>query len=457
MKVGTLCLEDVRVGTQKVQKIMEGTEQIYPSTGTLYAEFTMADTSKLFHVNTNDFEMHQNCAAQYSSDNVNWTTVPGGDTGVTVSGSLKWYVRQHPEGVKCTYIGFGTSEFNEVNQFISDSITVMNYTFGGCKEITTVPMFDTSNVTRMQGMFNGCIKLDTVPLFDTSKVYDMSVMFSDCDVLTSIPLFNTVNVTGMQDMMYKCPLLTSFPLLNTINVEDMTALFKGCTSLVNIPALNTSNNRWFRNMFEGCSSLVNIPIMDTSKGTLFGDMFRDMPLVECIPALNTTLGTNMTWMFLNSDNILHPNYTEQKALMDVSGGGYIYTYDCANNVPSYVESFNGTLGAEWSLSGWNIYGGNIHASTAPGGDATATLSIPVMANSGRVLIEISARFQAYSCVLKVNGVDMGIIDTPINTRDQLEYNLPAGNNVIEFIVPGSGMPPSNPAIFEVFSVEVIED
>jgi len=419
IKIEDLCLSNIIADNQNVQKVMVGSNQIFPSTGTLYGEFTVASTADSFKVAVNEDYLHLACSIQYSSDNVNWTNVY---ESVDVSGSLKWYIRQNPYGPKCTYVVIAYCDITEVNSLVADSLTNMAGMFAGNDELTTVAMFDTSNVTDMTRMFAESPKLTTVPLYDTSNVTTFSSMFFQCDGLISVPLFDTSKAEITTGMFFGCENLTTVPLFNTSNVLNFDAMFDGCTKLTPIPAFNTSKGTDFRNMFRDCDSIVTIPALNTSDGELFSEMFAHCAKLQCIGGVDTTSAndTHIGNMFWNSTELLHPTSAEITDLTDTDGA--IYTYDCSKLF--YVESFNdGTVGSEWSLGGFSIHSGYIQTDQ----DTSATLTLSTTA-PGAMYIELRAEFTGDKKVI-LNGTTKW---TSSSTGGIMlsTFAIPAGNNTI---------------------------
>jgi len=209
--LGNLNIDNVKLGGDQVDKVMVGSVEVWAHVVpvTFLAEFDMADTGKLFKIRSNNTTAG---SIQYSSDNSTWIDLT---SNISVSGHLKWYVRQKPGGPDVIKISFDSAHFEHANIIEIGSITIFDRMFVSCLYFKTVSDIDTSNGTSFEFMFYGDTELQKVPVLNTSKGSKFNFMFYDNKKLTCIGGVNTTLPGATKTTMFK----NNFNLNNPTSAE----------------------------------------------------------------------------------------------------------------------------------------------------------------------------------------------------------------------------------------------
>ena len=196
------------------------------------------------------------------------------------------------------------SEFIDLNNFNTSSVTYMAYWFDQTSALSTPDLstFVTSNVFSMDYMFqnSGVTNLDLSD-WDVSKVTTFNGMFRDAKSLTTLDL-------------------TDWGANRIVSTVDMSSMFNGTTALANLTLTNfkTTNVTNMGFMFEN-SGVTNLDLSDwdVSKVTSFWSMFRRATSLITLNltdwGVNRTASTvNMSSMFTGTTALANLTLTNFK-------------------------------------------------------------------------------------------------------------------------------------------------
>ncbi|WP_244138940.1 BspA family leucine-rich repeat surface protein [Leuconostoc falkenbergense] len=209
------------------------------------------------------------------------------------------------------------SEFIDLNNFNTSSVTSMSYWFYQTSALSTpdLSMFVTSNVTNMSYMFerSGVTILD-LSSWDVTKVTSFKYMFSETGGLSILDLTDWgVNRTASDVSMYGMFSEASIPNLRltnfkTTNVTNMSYMFSSsdATSL-DLSDWDVTKVEFFTDMFWQTQSLTTLDLTGWGVNRTASDvsMYGMFTLTSALTNLTltnfkTTNVSNMSYMFSSS-------------------------------------------------------------------------------------------------------------------------------------------------------------
>ena len=240
------------------------------------------------------------------------------------------------------------------------SVTNFVNTWDGCAGLTSFPYIDTSSATTLNYAWSNCSGLTSFPDINTSNAVSFNSTWKSCNSLTTFPLLNTSKCESFINTWGSCKNLTLFPAIDTSNGISFNSTWQYCEKLTAFPRLNTIKATNFYGTWTGCKELLSFPELDSSKSIYFHDTWKGCTKLKCIGGVDTTAATDTYRMFSYIDALIHPNASEQAALMDVASGGAVYvnkestspcytysnqyiTIDKSNNIESITYSNNKPL------------------------------------------------------------------------------------------------------------------
>ena len=210
------------------------------------------------------------------------------------------------------------SEFIDLNNFNTSSVTYMAYWFDQTSALSTPDLstFVTSNVFSMDYMFqnSGVTNLDLSD-WDVNKVTTFNGMFRDAKSLTTLDLTDwganrIVSTVDMSSMFNGTTALANLTLTNfkTTNVTNMGFMFEnsGVTNL-DLSDWDVSKVTSFWSMFRRATSLITLNLTDwgvnrTASTVNMNKMFEGTTALANLTLTNfeTTNVTDMSFMFASS-------------------------------------------------------------------------------------------------------------------------------------------------------------
>lgn len=263
MKIGELDVSKIMLGSDEVEKVYLGTEQVYGGSEpqpTPYDEQYLTFVAK----ESGTFKFIGN-RIDYSIDSGNtWTTLASDTDSPTVAsgGTIMWKATLTP-------IGYTIGTFSSTGMFdvqgnvmslaygdnFSGQTTIENSyqfsrLFSGATHITSAENLVLPATTLAQGcyqyMFQGCTSLTTTPTILPATTLTQScynTMFFGCTSLTTAPVLPATTLANKcyYYMFVRCTSLTTAPELpaTTLVNDCYTRMLNNCTSLNYIKCLAT--------------------------------------------------------------------------------------------------------------------------------------------------------------------------------------------------------------------------
>ena len=205
------------------------------------------------------------------------------------------------------------------SSFLEDvgSVTIMEFTFGGCKKIEYLDVadWDVSKVTSFDSFLSSSgsnvgnmgLKSIDVSKWNTSNAVNLSYMFYGCGQLESIDLSNwdVSKNTTFNHFFTDCYKLkyVNFDGWDTSSCEIFAAMFNNCDALeyVDVSSFDTQNAYAFHQMFEYCYNLKKIDGLqnwDTRNIESFYEMFSCCYKLEELD-LSSFVTTSLTETYRN--------------------------------------------------------------------------------------------------------------------------------------------------------------
>ena len=202
--LGNLNIDNVKLGGDQVDKVMVGSEQVWPVGPVVLpykAKITLRRSGGLtFSVTGN--------SAEYSVDNMaSWVDMPSGQT-INVSDVI--FIRQKSGGATITSLGLsnGARDIITIDHYDGTGITQMYGAFQGADHMTRANVINISGSANMKYMFNGCLVLtDICGDIDTTQSSNRDYMFNNCHVLahpTASEQADLIDSSGAV-YSYSCP------------------------------------------------------------------------------------------------------------------------------------------------------------------------------------------------------------------------------------------------------------
>ena len=343
MKLGSLDISKIKIGTANVTKVYVGSSLVYEDTPTptgysaQYLTFVPVSGSSTFTFNGNNIS--------YSLDSgATWTELASNTASPSVS-----------QGQKIMWKASGLTVMNGIGTFSSTNYfdvegNVMSLVSGDTFEnATTMPDSNRQFYRLFRGNTN-LVNAENLILPATSLIgqcYDS--MFSGCTSLTTAPELPATTLAGScyQHMFRGCTSLTTAPELpaTTLAGSCYNYMFRDCTSLSAVTCLatdisaNNSTNNWLYNV--------------SSSGTF----------TKAASMTGWTTGVNgipTNWTIVNSGE------TPSASCITSSEGQWIQVdenFDVSNPIPIYEVDMSGLnmgagMGTGFYSSGFDIYDEN---------------------------------------------------------------------------------------------------
>ena len=140
-----------------------------------------------------------------------------------------------------------------------ETLTSMNYLFGGCRNLTSVPDLGfTSRVRSFKGAFRACVNLVSAPWVDMSNATSVSELFYNCYKLESVPDYDTGKVTDFSYMFTSCKVLSEFPDIDTSKGTSFRSTFYDCDAMTEVPIYDYSSGQNFQSFAATSDNLRTV-------------------------------------------------------------------------------------------------------------------------------------------------------------------------------------------------------
>lgn len=333
MKLGTIDIEKIYVGSNEIEKGYVGSSEVYSAESPIdyTVPFYVEDASG----SSNTLTIKKNNASaptltiQKSIDGSTWQTMGTTSTTAitaTVPANSKLYLRTSATGW-CTYSSSNyyynnitcSGVFNVGGNIMSllygSNFNGEEIAFPSGSTYTFRSLFQESTTLRVasklllpattlvnycyENMFYGCTSLTTAPALPATTLVTFSYanMFYGCTSLTTAPALPATTLANYcyNNMFRNCTSLTTVPVFSPTELVSYSSIgmFSGCTSLTETPIIKCNlGYRSASSMFSGCTNLTKVTYLGLTKPSYNGGYGNSVNWLSGTPSNGTFVMNN---------------------------------------------------------------------------------------------------------------------------------------------------------------------